>query len=243
MPLVRPQVAHAVHVQVVAHAAVRGAHVRVAGQHVLRRLVEAQLVEVVGDGPLPHDVALPVHLVHAVVEQLLVGDVGAVQRLVGEDERVALERLGVHARHVVAHGVALALEVGVLARHPTMVAAGVVDALEAVELPHDVAVVVDLLQVHAVLHAVVGVPRARIAHDVAARQELRRHGLHVPAAHLVAVHVEQQHAVVDEGHDGVPVPTLLRVVDGGTVREYARLTHGSFLRLSVRPYSLDAKLS
>ena len=71
--------------QVVAHASVGGAHVGIAEEHVLGRLVEAQLVKVLADGPFPENISLPVHFDHSVVQQLLVGNLGIADGLVHQD--------------------------------------------------------------------------------------------------------------------------------------------------------------
>ena len=57
----------------------------------------------------------------------LSADLGILQVLVGEDHRVAPVHQGLHARHIVAHRVALSLVVMVLPGHPLGFFARVLD--------------------------------------------------------------------------------------------------------------------
>ena len=53
IPFIGSQIAHAVHMQVIAHTSVRCAQVGVAEQHVLGGLVKSQFVKMLADGPFP----------------------------------------------------------------------------------------------------------------------------------------------------------------------------------------------
>lgn len=103
--------------------------------------------------PFPHDVAVPIHFVDHVVKHL-VGNGGHVDVLVREDQRVAAVGFGIGTGHIVAHGVAFALVVMVLAGHPISSLPYLFDVFSLVELPHDIAVPVHLHKVGLVLKAI-----------------------------------------------------------------------------------------
>ena len=78
-----------------------------------------------------------------------------------------------------------------LARHPSVVPARVVDIFKMVKFPYNIAVIVNLNQVDPVLHAIVRMAVSGKAHHISAGKKLWRHGVHVPAPYLVSVHVKQ----------------------------------------------------
>ena len=211
----------------VAHAfGLRGAVVGVAGQRVLGAFAEAQLVEMLVAVPFPHDVAVPVHFEDHVVKQLLVGNFGVAGVAVGKDEGVAGIGLRLHARGVIAHGVALALEIVVIAGHPLRLLARVLDVFIAVELPDDVAVPVHLNEVKAVLHAVFTAAAAAAGQQIASGENLVGHAENAfPHVHLTAVHVHQDGAFFLRLKNRVAVPAPFGIVNGDAGGVDCRVTH------------------
>ena len=218
VPLVRAEHGHGIGVDPVARdvaVAEPGVVVGIAVHEVARDGVEAQFLKMIGHFPFPDDVAVPVHFVDHVVEQELVGNFGHADVLVREDQRVAAVGLGFHAGHVIAHGVAFALIVVVLAGHPLGFLARVLDVFGLVELPDDVAVPVHLHEVGLVLKAVFGIAFAKAAHDVAAGEHLVREALQTfPHPHFIAVHVDEQSAAFGGLKDGVTAPAFFGVING-----------------------------
>ena len=119
------------------------------------------------DAPFPDDVALPVDLDHAVADELVQANLRHDDVGVGEDQRVAAFDFGVHPRHIIADGIALALVVVVLARHPFRRVVRVLDVLVFLKFPAHAAVPVDLHQVLVILPAIGAVALAAATKNVA----------------------------------------------------------------------------
>ena len=97
--------------------------------------------------------------------------------LVREDQRVAAVGFGIGTGHVIAHGVAFALVVVVLAGHPLRLLARIFDVFGFIELPHDVAVPVHLHEIGLVLKAILGIAFTKAPHHVTAGQHFVREAL------------------------------------------------------------------
>ena len=49
VPLIRPQIAHAIHMEIISHTAVTGTHVRITGEDILCGFIKAQLIKMIGN--------------------------------------------------------------------------------------------------------------------------------------------------------------------------------------------------
>ena len=183
IPLVGTEHGHGVDVHPVAHAfGQRGAVVGVAAESVLGTFAKAHFMEVLVAGPFPDDVAVPVHFQNKVVQKQLVRNILIADVAVGQDQGVARINPGFHARRVVAHGVAFALEIMVVAGHPASGNAGIFNVFILVEFPDDIAVPVHLNQIQSVLDAVFSAAPSPAGQQIAAgkfcwacRARLSRH--------------------------------------------------------------------
>ena len=185
--------------------------------------VEAQLLKMIRYLPFPHDVAVPIHFVDHVVKQHLVGNGGHVDVLVREDQRVAAVGFGIGTGHIVAHGVAFALVVMVLAGHPLGFLARFFDVFSLVELPHDIAVPVHLHKVGLVLKAILRIAFTKAPHHVAAGQHFVRKALQAfPHADFIAVHVDKEGAAFGGLKDGITAPAFFGIVDSNASGENRR---------------------
>ena len=113
--------------------------------------------------------------------------------------------------------------------HPAVIPAGIINFLQVVKFPDNVAVIVDFQQIYTVLHAVIRVAVAGKPHHIAARQHFRRHGLHIPAADFVAVHIKQQDTVINQRNQSISVPAFFRIINRDPVWKNKWLTHYKFL--------------
>ena len=217
-PLVGAQAGHGVDVHPVAHAFGRGRTVvGVASHGVLAAFVESEFIEVVAAQPFPDDVAVPVGFHNQVVDELLVGDFGIAHVAVGEHEGVATVGAGFHAGSVVAHGVAFALEVVMVASHPAGFFTGVLDVFHSVEAPGHIAFPVHLNQVKAVLNAEFAGTTATAGHEDATGEDLVGHAEHtLPHVDFAAVHVHEHSAHFLGLIDGEAAPAFVRIVNGNT---------------------------
>ena len=183
-------------------------------------------------GPFPDDVALPVHFQNHVVQKQLVRDVLVAGVAVGQDQGVARIGLGLHARRVVAHGVALALVVMVVAGHPAARSAGVFNKFIAVEFPDNIAVPIHLHQIQIVLHAVFAVTQAARGQNLAAGQEFVGHAVDAPPDFdLTAVHIHEHRANFVGLKDGEAVPAFVGIVHGNAGGIDSRMAHNFALLL------------
>ena len=137
----------------------------------------------------------------------------------GENQGVATVCAGLHAGSVVTHGVALALEVMMVASHPAGSLARILNVLYPVKAPGDLAVPVHLNQIQTVLNAIFAGTTATAGHENAAREDLVRHAEHaLPNVHFASVHVHEDSAHFLSLINCEAAPALVRIVDGYTRR-------------------------
>ena len=164
---------------------------------------------------MPDDLARGVQLVQHVIQDILVGDPRVFDDAVGKHQHPAFVVLQGHAGDIVAHGIALELEIVMHARLG--------------DTAHDLAVEVRHHEVGGVIQA----PDAALllragtmgTGQVAALENLGgMFGLAdvLPLMDHVAVHVDEDRALAQHlgAEDRKAVPALLRLVGGGPVREY-----------------------
>ena len=231
IPLVGAEGGHGVDVHPVAETGSAvdegtAAVVGVAAHGVAGGFGEAHFLHMIGGLPFPDDFAVPVHFVHDVVEQRLVGDVFAVNVAVAEHEGVAGHGLGFVTGSIVTGGAAFTLEVVMLTGHPLGLFTRILNEFGLVEFPHHVAVPVHLDEVDLVLKAVLGVADAAAAEQITAGENLVREAVNaLPELDFLAVHVDEHGALALDGHDGIAVVRLFRIVKGNTGRVNCRMAH------------------
>ena len=155
--------------------------------------------------------------------------------LVREDQRVAAVGFGIGTGHIVAHGVAFALVVMVLAGHPLGFLARIFDVFSFVELPHDIAVPVHLNDIKPVLHTVLAAAAATAGQQIAARENLVGHPVNTfPDIHLTAVHIHKDGSDFLRLKNRKTVPASFGIVDGYTSGINSRMAHDMLLNFVVR---------
>ena len=150
-----------------------------------------------------------------------------------QNQGIPLQWLCIHSRYIISNRISFPLIIVVLPCHPAMISSGIVDIFKFIKFPDDIPIVINFNQIHAILHTIIRMAVSAQPHHIAARQKLRRHGVHIPSAHLIAVHIKQQNTVIDQGYDRVPVPAFLRIVYGYSVWKNERLSHIAFLHSMV----------
>ena len=232
IPFIWPQHTHRIDVHPVAKLAiVREMLVRIAEEHILRRLRKSQFAEMIAHMPFPDNIAFPVHLNEHIVQQLLVADLVIVDRFMAKDQRVAAVRLALHPRHIIADRISLALVIVMLARHPHRLLALVLNVFLVVKFPHNIAVPVQLRHIRLVLIGKRAVACAQRSQHITARQQLVWKALKIlPHFHNTPVHIDQDRANVVDRKQRVPVPRLFRIINRCSRRINSWSAHENYLR-------------
>ena len=200
--------------------------VGVTGHGVAGGFGEAHFLHMIGGLPFPDDFPFPVHFVDDVVEQGLVGNVFAVHVTMAEHQGVAGHGLGFMTGSIVTGGAAFTLEVVMLTGHPLGLFTRIFNEFRLIEFPDNVAVPVHLNEVDLVLQTVLGIADATAAEQIAAGEDLVRETVHaLPELDFLTVHVDEHGTLTLDGHDGIAIPGLFRIVERNAGRIDCRMTH------------------